>query len=212
MSDPDHIIISINNTFITTSFSISGARLSLTSSFPIILGSWHSLHVQRYHSHAVLLLDDHQPVRGEAVSSITSLNLDQTSYIAQSPHLSTPGLQGCIRDLSINKRHVDLTSGSHVVSSYRVSDCSQHTCRDNPCHHGGECISVWPPDTGRHVCHCDQGFTGDTCQHTRGHCHPNPCHNGGECHYDRRRGVRCQCRHGYHGKLCHHHQHSQKHF
>ena len=56
MSAPDHITISINNTLVHIIFSISGVQLNLISSFPLSLGSWHDLTVQRYHTHAVLQL------------------------------------------------------------------------------------------------------------------------------------------------------------
>ena len=113
----DEITVTVSEGRLQFTIRISGAEVTLTSMFPVVMGHWHQVHVQRYRTHAVLLLDDQPPVRGQAASTLSTLNLDQLSYIGHSPSLSLPGLQGCIKYLFINKIPISLVSKSdpHMV-------------------------------------------------------------------------------------------------
>lgn len=206
MSRTDHLTLEVTDSRVKFSFRVSGSEVSLLSEFPVKLGSWHSLHVQRYRAHAVLKMDNQPPVRGQAASTLSTLNLDKYAYIGSAPGLDTPGLQGCIRDLSIDKTRISLvtSSGPLVTSIEGIRSCDSHPCDLGGCHHEAECVSVWPPDSEvRFLCHCSPEYTGPRCQHRRGPCHPNPCRHGGQCRYDQQTGLSCECPQAYSGKLCH---------
>ena len=61
-----------------------------------------------------------------------------------------PGLQGCLRDLQLNRVSVPLVGGERVVA------CAAHPCSDY-CAHEGEC-SV--RQEARPVCACPTGWRG----------------------------------------------------
>ena len=45
-------------------------------------------------------------------------------------------------------------------------------------------------------------FAGRQCLRARDQCHPNPCQNHGQCIMDDLKGLVCQCRAGFSGRLC----------
>ena len=193
----DFLSLSVRDKHLEFSFSLSGAKLRLVSEEPVMLGRWHSVRVQRYRTHAMLQLDDLQPVRGQTQSSLSTLDLAHVSYLGHSPSLSLPGLQGCVRSLRVGRSQVRLEGSS----SHGVTSCQSHPCT-SACHHPADCVSVWPPQSGRALCLCPPGYTGHHCQHRRDQCQPNPCHHGGVCHQEEG-GVSCTCRRGFSGSLCH---------
>ena len=120
----DFLSLSVRDKHLEFSFSLSGAKLRLVSEEPVMLGRWHSVRVQRYRTHAMLQLDDLQPVRGQTQSSLSTLDLAHISYLGHSPSLSLPGLQGCVRSLRVGRSQdipqLDVVPDLKMVQACRV--------------------------------------------------------------------------------------------
>ena len=196
----DSLVLSVREKYLQLSFTQSGSSLTLSSESPVVLGAWHRVRVGRYRSHAMLQLDSLPAVTGEtALSSLSTLDLAQLSYLGHSPSLPLPGLQGCVRSLQLGRRQVSLGS----ASSQEVTECRAHPCT-GACHQEADCVSVWPPHQGRALCLCPPGYTGHQCQLRRGLCQPNPCHHQGVCRqHEDQAGFSCDCGEDFTGSLCH---------
>lgn len=69
---------------------------------------------------------------------------------------------GCISDLSIDHKYVDLNS--FVADNGTIAGCPKKmaNCASEPCFNGGNCHEGW----STHTCECLEGFTGHACQET----------------------------------------------
>ncbi|XP_033247045.1 protocadherin-like wing polarity protein stan isoform X1 [Drosophila miranda] len=67
---------------------------------------------------------------------------------------------GCISDLRIDDRYVDLNS--YVADNGTISGCPQKSplCASEPCFNGGTCREGW----STHTCECPEGYAGINCQ------------------------------------------------
>uniref|UniRef100_A0A182QFS4 Protocadherin-like wing polarity protein stan n=1 Tax=Anopheles farauti TaxID=69004 RepID=A0A182QFS4_9DIPT len=68
---------------------------------------------------------------------------------------------GCISDLYIDQRYVDL--GAYIADNGTVAGCPQKaaSCASEPCFNGGTCREGWGEGW---ECDCPDGFTGNACQ------------------------------------------------
>lgn len=76
--------------------------------------------------------------------------------------IQTNDFVGCISDLQIDRRYIDMNS--FVADNGTTPGCSQKvtSCSSEPCFNGGTCHEGW----GTHTCECMEGFTGHACQET----------------------------------------------
>ncbi|XP_055380293.1 protocadherin-like wing polarity protein stan [Condylostylus longicornis] len=74
--------------------------------------------------------------------------------------VQTQDYMGCISDLKIDNRYVDLNA--FVADNGTISGCPQKSsqCNSEPCFNGGICREGW----NTHICECPEGFTGNACQ------------------------------------------------
>ncbi|XP_019392556.1 PREDICTED: cadherin EGF LAG seven-pass G-type receptor 3, partial [Crocodylus porosus] len=74
---------------------------------------------------------------------------------------------GCMRDLYIDSRRVDLAS--YIANNGTSTGChAKHTfCDSNPCKNGGTCSVGW----GTFFCKCPVGFGGKDCRQVMPHAH-----------------------------------------
>ncbi|KYO29743.1 prestin isoform B [Alligator mississippiensis] len=74
---------------------------------------------------------------------------------------------GCMRDLYIDSRRVDLAS--YIANNGTSTGChAKHTfCDSNPCKNGGTCSVGW----GTFFCKCPVGFGGKDCRQAMPHAH-----------------------------------------
>ncbi|XP_029136151.1 protein crumbs homolog 2a [Labrus bergylta] len=103
--------------------------------------------------------------------------------------------KGCLQDLRLDSVHLDVDAwnSSEEEEVYLPSDAenvktgciSDDTCKETPCHHGGECVITFNDFT----CTCPEEFRGKTCE-TRVWCVSGPCVNGGHC-VDLHDGYEC---------------------
>ncbi|CAJ0956029.1 unnamed protein product [Ranitomeya imitator] len=106
----------------------------------------------------------------------------------------TQPYQGCIGEVSINGKKVDVSYS--FVESHSVSQCYDRSpCDRMPCLHRGRCI---PTGESEYQCQCRHGFTGHRCETPEDRCliH-NLCLNGGSC-----KENRCHCPEGFSGVYC----------
>jgi cadherin EGF LAG seven-pass G-type receptor 1 len=70
-----------------------------------------------------------------------------------------PPLDGCLRNLRIDRRFVDLNS--YVVNNGTLAGCPERRefCASHPCQNGGQCREGW----GGYVCRCPAGWGGKDC-------------------------------------------------
>ncbi|XP_054089368.1 protocadherin-like wing polarity protein stan isoform X2 [Zeugodacus cucurbitae] len=69
---------------------------------------------------------------------------------------------GCISDLRIDERYIDLNS--YVADNGTISGCPQKAplCSSEPCFNGGVCREGW----NTYTCECPEGYAGNACQET----------------------------------------------
>ncbi|XP_037887303.1 protocadherin-like wing polarity protein stan isoform X2 [Glossina fuscipes] len=67
---------------------------------------------------------------------------------------------GCISDLRIDERYIDLNS--YVADNGTISGCPQKNslCSSDPCFNGGVCREGW----NVYTCECPEGYAGNNCQ------------------------------------------------
>ncbi|XP_068147300.1 protocadherin-like wing polarity protein stan isoform X2 [Drosophila tropicalis] len=67
---------------------------------------------------------------------------------------------GCISDLRIDERYIDLNS--YVADNGTISGCPQKSplCSSEPCFNGGTCLEGW----NTYTCDCTEGYAGINCQ------------------------------------------------
>ncbi|OTF69070.1 neurexin-1b-alpha-like protein [Euroglyphus maynei] len=138
-------------------------------------GHWHMITVRRSERSGQVVVD-------ETISDFVSpgqsnrLDLSDSIFLAGIPHFigqSTPpelwsssigyGYIGCVKDLYINDRIIDLAtitkrqdSGSIRPSCHSLSS----QCTNSPCQNDGKCIEGW----NRYYCDCSEtSYTGSVC-------------------------------------------------
>lgn len=73
--------------------------------------------------------------------------------------MTTPPLDGCIRNLKIDHKFTDLND--FVFNNGTLSGCPERRefCMSHPCQNGGQCEEGW----GGYVCRCAAGWGGRDC-------------------------------------------------
>ena len=142
----DKLEISVVDYQIQLAYRLGGLSVIITSPEPILPGTWHRLHVQRYRGDGQLRVDGRDPVHGQAVGSRASLKLGNYSYVGGVPDSGAElvqGLEGCVKHLKLGLQPVSLVSSAEplLLSSQGVGECGKH-CRHSPCGHRGERIST----------------------------------------------------------------------
>ncbi|KAI0211098.1 hypothetical protein LSAT2_004092 [Lamellibrachia satsuma] len=79
-----------------------------------------------------------------------------------------------------------------------MCDIDADDCKNNECHHGGQCID----GTGTYTCVCQGDFTGVRCETYIDSCRTGPCQNGATCHRERGGNYWCECTPQYKGMHC----------
>ncbi|KAJ8300893.1 hypothetical protein KUTeg_022412 [Tegillarca granosa] len=77
------------------------------------------------------------------------------------------------------------------------STCNvKYGCDDNPCN-GHTCLDI----ANGFVCHCNNGYSGTTCNYPPDYCVNNNCNNGATC-VGQNGTYSCICKAGYKGSFC----------
>ena len=153
----------------------SGAGLLQTSEI-LSFSEWYQVEVRRTARRSeltILLLSsgnqEQESISGYSQGSLTSLNTNGLVYVggadsyvrtAASSGVAA-GLNGCIRDLSINGREY---SHSQADTGNDVESCSQHPCLSHSCDTGGTCQPS--ADFNTYSCACSIPHVGQLCNQT----------------------------------------------
>ncbi|XP_077116592.1 basement membrane-specific heparan sulfate proteoglycan core protein isoform X4 [Ranitomeya variabilis] len=183
-------------------YELGSGMAVLRSADPITLGQWHKASAERINKDGTLQVDGTPAVKRSSPGKSLGLNLKTLMYLGgvdRSVSLPsainiTQPYQGCIGEVSINGKKVDVSYS--FVESHSVSQCYDRSpCDRMPCLHRGRCI---PTGESEYQCQCRHGFTGHRCETPEDRCliH-NLCLNGGSC-----KENRCHCPEGFSGVYC----------
>jgi hypothetical protein len=169
-SKGDFLSISLVGGHVEVRYDLGSGPSVLVSSQAVTLGSWHMLVFRRYHQDGMLQIDKSDPVRGKASGRNKSLNIKGAMYVGGHPYMNTTGdlvgtykgLQGCVRDLRIRRKSVELVEG---VEGVGVVSCRSHPCREGYCRNEGQCEAR--RGKKRATCSCIKGFRGKRCNKKR---------------------------------------------
>ncbi|XP_040389437.1 basement membrane-specific heparan sulfate proteoglycan core protein isoform X14 [Cygnus olor] len=183
-------------------YELGSGPAVLRSAEPVALGRWHRVMAERVHKDGTLVVDGSAPVQRSSPGKSQGLNLRSPLYLGGTePPLQPPtnaSFQGCIGEVSINGKKVDLSYS--FLRSRGVGQCGQSSpCLHAPCLHGGRCLPL-PDGSPPFRCLCSPGFSGPRCERAEDRClQHNPCLHGGTC-----KGNACICPEGYTGPYCQH--------
>ncbi|XP_072210311.1 basement membrane-specific heparan sulfate proteoglycan core protein isoform X3 [Excalfactoria chinensis] len=183
-------------------YELGSGTAVLRSIEPVALGRWHRVTAERVHKDGTMTVDGGAPVQRSSPGKSQGLNLHSPLYLGGvEPPLRPPtnaSFQGCIGEVSINGKKVDLSYS--FLRSRGVGQCGQSSpCLHTPCLHGGRCLPL-PTGSPPFRCLCTSGFSGPRCEREADRClEHNPCLHGGTC-----KDNGCICPEGYAGSYCQH--------
>ncbi|XP_072282815.1 basement membrane-specific heparan sulfate proteoglycan core protein, partial [Pyxicephalus adspersus] len=183
-------------------YELGSGLAVLRSADPIALGQWHKVSAERINKDGTLQVNGSPPVKRSSPGKSQGLNLktlmylggvDSTVELPPAVNVTQP-YQGCIGEVSINNKKVDISYS--FIESRAISQCYDSSpCDRMPCLHGGRCM---PTGEYEYQCLCRDGFKGDRCESHEDQCQiQNPCVNGGIC-----KDNRCHCPDGFSGTYC----------
>ncbi|XP_073426231.1 basement membrane-specific heparan sulfate proteoglycan core protein isoform X5 [Dendrobates tinctorius] len=183
-------------------YELGSGMAVLRSTDPITLGQWHKASAERINKDGTLQVDGTPAVKRSSPGKSLGLNLKTLMYLGgvdRSVSLPsainvTQPYQGCIGEVSINGKKVDVSYS--FVESHSVSQCYDRSpCERMPCLHRGRCMAT---GDSNYQCQCRPGFTGHRCETPEDRCQiHNICTNGGSC-----KENRCHCPEGFSGVYC----------
>nr|CAE51322.1 basement membrane-specific heparan sulfate proteoglycan core protein precursor [Gallus gallus] len=183
-------------------YELGSGTAVLRSVEPVALGRWHRVTAERVHKDGTMTVDGGALVQRSSPGKSQGLNLRSPLYLGGvEPPLRPPtnaSFQGCIGEVSINGKKVDLSYS--FLRSRGVGQCGQSSpCLHAPCLHGGRCLPL-PASSPPFRCLCTPGFSGPRCERAADRClEHNPCLHGGTC-----KDNGCICPKGYAGPYCQH--------
>ncbi|XP_015241296.1 PREDICTED: basement membrane-specific heparan sulfate proteoglycan core protein isoform X8 [Cyprinodon variegatus] len=198
----DFVAVSMVDGHVEFRYELGTGQAVLLSPQPVSLGQWHRVVAERNKRAGHLRVDQGPVQRRMSPGKAQGLNIHTSMYLGGVPSMDilpkpanvTRMFDGCIGEVSINNKKVDLSYS--FTESKSISRCVDNSpCDHRPCLNGGECI---PSAEYEYQCFCKDGFEGERCELQKSVCLRNiDCKNGGIC-----LDGNCKCQVGYGGLLC----------
>ncbi|XP_075954009.1 basement membrane-specific heparan sulfate proteoglycan core protein [Anarhichas minor] len=202
MKVEDFVAISMVEGHVEFRYELGTGQAILLSSEPVSLGQWHRVVAERNKRAGHLKVDQGPLEKKTSPGKAQGLNIHTPMYLGGVPNmdiLPKPAnvselFEGCIGEVSINNKKVDLSYS--FTESRSIRKCVDNSpCDRRPCLNGGHCMSNVEYE---YQCLCKDGFEGERCEVVKDACQSNrQCQNGGSCV-----GGQCVCAPGRTGLNC----------
>uniref|UniRef100_A0A3Q4MA73 Heparan sulfate proteoglycan 2 n=1 Tax=Neolamprologus brichardi TaxID=32507 RepID=A0A3Q4MA73_NEOBR len=202
MKVEDFVAISMVKGHVEFRYELGTGQAILVSPEPVSLGQWHRVVAERNKRDGHLRVNQGPMERKTSPGKAQGLNIHTLMYIGGVPNMDilpkpanvSDMFEGCIGEVSINNKKVDLSYS--FTESKSISKCVDRSpCDRRPCLNGGHCMSSAEYE---YQCLCKDGFEGERCEIVKDACHSNlHCQNGGICI-----NSQCVCTPGYTGLNC----------
>ncbi|KAG7477685.1 hypothetical protein MATL_G00072180 [Megalops atlanticus] len=202
MKVEDFVSLSLVDGHVEFRYELGTGMAILRSRDPVTLEEWHRVTAERLNKDGFLKVDQAPEVRRSSPGKAQGLNIHTPMYLGGVPSMDilpkpaniTMLFEGCIGEVSINGKKVDLSYS--FIESRAISQCVDSSpCDRRPCLHGGSCLSSAEYE---YQCLCREGYEGERCEVVKDACQRDAqCQNGGSC-----TNHRCVCAAGYTGRFC----------
>uniref|UniRef100_A0A7N6A6L9 Heparan sulfate proteoglycan 2 n=1 Tax=Anabas testudineus TaxID=64144 RepID=A0A7N6A6L9_ANATE len=196
MKVEDFVAISMVDGHLEFRYELGTGQAILLSPEPVTLGQWHRVVAERNKRAGSLKVDQGPMESKMSPGKAQGLNIHTPMYLGGVPNMDilpkpanvSEMFQGCIGEVSINNKKVDLSYS--FTESRSISKCVDNSpCDRRPCLNGGHCMLTAEYE---YQCLCKDGFEGK-CQIES----DPPCQNGGNCV-----NGQCVCTPGHTGPNC----------
>ncbi|KAM4737871.1 basement membrane-specific heparan sulfate proteoglycan core protein isoform 2-T2 [Anableps anableps] len=198
----DFVAVSMVEGHVEFRYELGTGQAVLLSPQPVSLGQWHRVVAERNKRAGHLRVDEGPVQRRMSPGKAQGLNIHTPMYLGGVPSMDilpkpanvTQMFDGCIGEVSINNKKVDLSYS--FTESKSISKCVDNSpCDRRPCLNGGECMSSAEYE---YQCLCKDGFEGERCEVVKFVCQSDiQCQNGGTCVEGK-----CVCTPGHTGLSC----------
>ncbi|XP_041802675.1 basement membrane-specific heparan sulfate proteoglycan core protein isoform X5 [Chelmon rostratus] len=202
MKVEDFVAISMVEGHVEFRYELGTGQAILLSPEPVSLGQWHRVVAERNKRAGHLRVDLGPVERRTSPGKAQGLNIHTAMYLGGVPHMDilpkpanvSEMFEGCIGEVSINNKKVDLSYS--FTDSRSIRKCVDNSpCDRRPCLNGGRCMSSVEYE---YQCLCKDGFEGERCEVVKDVCDSNlQCQNGGSCV-----DGQCVCTPGHTGLNC----------
>ncbi|XP_048863679.1 protein eyes shut homolog [Brienomyrus brachyistius] len=205
----DFFSLSLTSGFMQLRYNLGDRTVHLQSANRVDVGggSWHTARAGRQGNRGHLLLDGVEtrldPPPGTAMLDVASEMFvggvpTSNNLPADAVEGELTGFTGCIRELMVNGRRLDL-SETGALDGANVGDCDGTACGFHVCRNGGHCAAVSPATA---ICTCPPLWTGPTCSLSV-FCLNNLCQHSSTCVPDlTSASYHCSCPLGREGTRC----------
>uniref|UniRef100_A0A669CHP6 Heparan sulfate proteoglycan 2 n=1 Tax=Oreochromis niloticus TaxID=8128 RepID=A0A669CHP6_ORENI len=165
MKVEDFVAISMVKGHVEFRYELGTGQAILVSPEPVSLGQWHRVVAERNMRDGHLRVDQGPVERKTSPGKAQGLNIQTLMYIGGVPNMDilpkpanvSDMFEGCIGEVSINNKKVDLSYS--FTESRSISKCVDSSpCDRRPCLNGGHCMSSAEYE---YQCLCKDGFEGD---------------------------------------------------
>eukprot|EP00795_Rhopilema_esculentum_P006768 gene6768-12334_t len=208
-SENDYVLIRLINGYVQFEFNSGSGAAVIRHHEVVSLNNWNTIEIERYQRYGSIAVNGMTAVKGSSPGYSIALNLGPLLFVGglnaserytfNKTWLSYQGFDGCIQDLHINDRKIDLVT--EFISNHEVMDClgTLTPCTPSHCRNDAQCKVV---SAATYKCVCPAGFYGKHCESFTKRCGKvDGCKNGASC--IRMNGSpTCQCKLGFTGKGC----------
>ncbi|XP_067449245.1 basement membrane-specific heparan sulfate proteoglycan core protein [Thunnus thynnus] len=202
MKVEDFVAISMVEGHVEFRYELGTGQAVLLSQKPVSLGQWHRVVAERNKRAGHLKVDQGPVERRSSPGKAQGLNIHTAMYLGGVPNMDilpkpanvSEMFEGCIGEVSINNKKVDLSYS--FTESRSIRKCVDNSpCDRWPCLNGGDCMLSAEYE---YQCLCKDGFEGERCEVVKDVCQSNlQCQNGGSCV-----DGQCVCAPGHTGLNC----------